>query len=538
MLPWLLENALVAAVLAGGLGLLQWRARLRPALAHALWLVVLARLVLPPVLHWPWSLPVALPTPTAAREPAASAAAEPVEVREWEWVPAEPGRHQTPDTRHENEASPGPGLVSPVSPPTSPRWDDAAAVALAFWLAGAAVVGLRQALQARRLARRVGSGVPAPEELLRQVAEVAGRIGVRAPRVRVLTGLPSPAVCGLGRPVLLWPDGLDRRLPEAGVRAVLAHELAHLRRRDHWVRWLELLAGVLHWWNPVFWLVRRRVRAQAELACDAWAVGLFPQARRAFAEALLFVCETTGPMRAAPVVGAGGDGRREFQRRLTMIMRGNTTGPLPRRALAVVGLLALLALPAWTLGQNPPRPAKPVAVPKPAEPEVDPTQPNLTWRYTVSVDPREQKILELEGKLNALLKELKELRGANPKDADPTAGKRWLYEIAQPKGDRVVELIWKEADEATAESQPINLVRVGYALPPGKAEALASFLRENVKADVLETKVEGGKLVVTTTPDRQQVIGQFVSLIQGKPMGKSEIRNWEWKEGKPKPPAK
>ena len=52
----------------------------------------------------------------------------------------------------------------------------------------------------------------------------------------------------------MWPAGLDCRLKGEGRRAVLAHELAHLRRRDHWVRRLEMVAAVFHWWNPLFWL--------------------------------------------------------------------------------------------------------------------------------------------------------------------------------------------------------------------------------------------------------------------------------------------
>jgi len=49
---------------------------------------------------------------------------------------------------------------------------------------------------------------------------------------------------------------------------LIVHELAHVRRRDHWVGWLELLTGLLWWWNPLYWYARHQLRENAELACD------------------------------------------------------------------------------------------------------------------------------------------------------------------------------------------------------------------------------------------------------------------------------
>ena len=72
-------------------------------------------------------------------------------------------------------------------------------------------------------------------------------------------------------------------------KTVIVHELAHLRRRDHWVGWLQLAGECIFWWNPLFWFVRRQIRFQAELSCDAWVMRLLPEARRAYAEALIEV---------------------------------------------------------------------------------------------------------------------------------------------------------------------------------------------------------------------------------------------------------
>ncbi|HEX4795608.1 MAG TPA: LCCL domain-containing protein, partial [Humisphaera sp.] len=129
---------------------------------------------------------------------------------------------------------------------------------------------------------------------------------------------------------------------------LILHELAHVRRRDHLVGWLELLAGCIWWWNPLYWYVRHQLRENAELACDGWVTSLLPGGRRAYGEALLNICEfmsrRSAPM---PAVGINTGGRRFLERRLAMILRDQVPLRLPRLGLLALGLLATLTLPAW-----------------------------------------------------------------------------------------------------------------------------------------------------------------------------------------------
>src|SRR5205823_4430356 len=130
-----------------------------------------------------------------------------------------------------------------------------------------------------------------------------------------------------------------------------------------WVGWLELIAACIWWWNPLFWYVRHQLRENAELACDAWVVQTLPKGRRAYAEALLAVCECMSggrdpdhsnkgvrrsPAAPMPAVGVSTGGRRFLERRLAMILRERVALRLPRLGLITVALLALVALPAWS----------------------------------------------------------------------------------------------------------------------------------------------------------------------------------------------
>jgi hypothetical protein len=126
---------------------------------------------------------------------------------------------------------------------------------------------------------------------------------------------------------------------------LLLHELAHLRRGDHWVRGLELLATGLFWWHPVVWLARRELREAEEQCCDAWVVWALPGAARAYATALVEAVDYLSEARPAlPPVASGFGHVHLLKRRLTMILRGTTP-----RALTWGGLLAVLGLGAVLL---------------------------------------------------------------------------------------------------------------------------------------------------------------------------------------------
>src|SRR5262245_34750357 len=356
MFVWLLQNTILAGLLAIGVALLCRFRRIGPALRHALWLLVLVRLVLPPgALNWPWEVPLRWPAPeTAAAEtsiaqrPADASFVESVEIV------------QTSDGNVPEPPSPPlePPVTSTATAAIAPWWIWAGRGALLLWLSGALGIAWRQGRGIAQLHFVTRAGLPASAKLLRWVSELAVKMNLRPPRVLVVPGLPSPLVGGLFRPVLLWPQQLEDRLSENGLKAVLVHELAHLRRRDHWVRWLEVLAECVWWWNPLFRLARARVRQYAELACDAWVLAVLPQARRAYADALVEVCARVSRGRQiVPALGIEGEG--DFQRRLTMIMRESVACRLPRRTLGAIGALALLALPGFTLGQDQPKSNEP-----------------------------------------------------------------------------------------------------------------------------------------------------------------------------------
>jgi TonB family protein len=165
---------------------------------------------------------------------------------------------------------------------------DAAAPMLPWvWLAGVAVCAGRLGIGlagARRL-RRVG--VAAPEEaIVREFGEVAERVGVRRV-VRLLESVwvEAPTVVGWLRPAVLLPLGCFAGLSTVQVEALLAHELAHIRRHDYLVSVLQSVVEALLFYHPAVWWVSRQVRRERECCCDEIAAAVAGD-RLAYARAL------------------------------------------------------------------------------------------------------------------------------------------------------------------------------------------------------------------------------------------------------------
>src|SRR5467141_4500274 len=86
--------------------------------------------------------------------------------------------------------------------------------------------------------------------------------------------LDAPAVLGWFRPVVLLPVRALTGLTEEQIEAVIAHELAHIRRLDCFVNLFQIAAETLLFYHPAVWWVSQRVRAERENCCDDEAISI------------------------------------------------------------------------------------------------------------------------------------------------------------------------------------------------------------------------------------------------------------------------
>jgi WD40 repeat protein/beta-lactamase regulating signal transducer with metallopeptidase domain len=400
-----LANAVCAALLAV-LALAAGRWLRRPALTHCLWLLVLLKLVTPPLfsLHLPWlpaeetSEPVVIqepapPPPVVAALPDRESYGPP--TVDDVWIEMEKTRARNfllqqdralladPSGKNELKAN-SPELLfvqlaaleQPVgaasrAAPEAPLVNEvplgaqhlseeaassAAPVSLAplgsrgllmllgsIWLTGSLLWFVRAVRRLARFQRLLRLVRPAPDHVQALAARVAGQLGLRrCPEVSLLPCPLPPMVWGAFGPArVLLPARLLERLDEDQLATLLAHELVHVRRGDHWVRRLEFLALGLFWWYPLAWWARARLQAEEEDCCDAWVVETFPALTYASAivETVDFLSEPSSDLAPVPALASGLGRIDALKRRLTLILGE----PAPKR-LNLAGRLAVVCL--------------------------------------------------------------------------------------------------------------------------------------------------------------------------------------------------
>ena len=153
-----------------------------------------------------------------------------------------------------------------------------------------------------------------------------------------------PTAIGFFKPVVLIPNWTLGELPAEDLKAIVLHELAHLRRGDDWTNLAQKLVRIVFFFHPAVWWIERRLALEREMACDEVVLAETAN-RRAYAECLVSLAEKSfmhrGVAMAQSLIGRA----RETSLRLARIL---DTAPVAPRVfkpvLAVVAGLAALCL--------------------------------------------------------------------------------------------------------------------------------------------------------------------------------------------------
>ena len=142
-----------------------------------------------------------------------------------------------------------------------------------IWAIGAALLLWRFRRGWSLLLRRLDKAPPATAETLEMLAAVATRMNwPHAVDCRQSDAVAAPVVAGVRRPMIVVPADFESSLPQEERRMLLAHELAHLIRRDPWWNALQCLIETFLFWHPAVLWISRCIRHERELCADELAV--------------------------------------------------------------------------------------------------------------------------------------------------------------------------------------------------------------------------------------------------------------------------
>ncbi|MCC6487432.1 MAG: SEL1-like repeat protein [Candidatus Hydrogenedentes bacterium] len=238
----------------------------------------------------------------------------------------------------------------------------------------------------------IARSVAAPAEVRSLAKRVANELGVRVQtEVRVVEGRGSPFLTGIRQPVIVLPARCLVDSDTVQLRAVLAHEMAHVKTWDpFWMAFARVTASLL-WFHPLAWRLRSVHNSACEDVCDGVAaayLGSFESYSKALAREALALFEAQPVPGGVPMLHSA-----EIVHRLRKIQRGIQANPLARRWVAaslLAGLTLLVTLGSLQLVQAQPK-ATPEATPSVSSPATLPDEILLKWAQNDAAECKESR---------------------------------------------------------------------------------------------------------------------------------------------------
>lgn len=345
----LVQSSLLIIVLLG-LELIL-RKRVRAVLRYWLWMLILVKLMLPTTLSSPtglayWigdKLPGILQQKSSTGEESGITSAglellEVIPIREVR-VFASPtsGINPPPEAVSFVEAGAAGGL--------SITWQ---AVVFLTWLA--AVITMTLLLIQRMFFVRglVAQSKNPSEPMVDLLERCREQLGVRrAVRLKLSPVTASPSICGLFRPTILVPQTLSEKLNARQLKSILLHELAHIKRRDLLVSFVQTVLQIIYIYNPLLWVANAIIRKIREEAVDEMVLVAMGEQAEDYPETLLSVSKLafSRPALSLRLIGVA-ESRKALISRIEYI----ASRPFPKKAkIGITGLIAVVIIAAILL---------------------------------------------------------------------------------------------------------------------------------------------------------------------------------------------
>lgn len=322
--------------------------KISPTIRCWLWRLAFLKLLV----SFVWTTPIDLPLLPAKTEPNVTWLATPNSRAEKllmpiTFAPIQPNGETLSDDQASNE-------FREQQPKPSVNF---ASVLFLLWLLGLTFQSLllvKDWLIIRRV--KLSFEFPNKHEILSECIELCRQFGLRfVPRVAISEQVSSPILLGVFRPIVVLPSSFVNDCSLSQLRLMLAHELAHLKRKDLLWNWLPFIAYALFFFHPLVWLAHKELQLAQEMACDEFVLLKMNVKPRSYGEVLLRVAEECSRKVQKGLVVAGMNESFAALKRRLMAMQ--FVKPISRTKAIVWGAalisIAVITIVPWRLVAQP-----------------------------------------------------------------------------------------------------------------------------------------------------------------------------------------
>lgn len=381
---------------------------------------------------------------------------------------------------------------------SAPSTFDPKSVAVLGWAAGCLLTAFflgRRELSARRLLQQ---SRPAGEEVLAQVEKVGQEMGITCVKVRLTDGSIPPCTAGFPFPTLYLPAGLD--VHSDAFRALVIHELAHVRHGDLPAAIASTAARCLFFFHPLTWLAHREWSIQKEAACDAEVLHRSSLSLPAYCEVLIR-CAQGRPIFSA-VIQAATQGFSHLHRRICEMKntQKNKKGAAPVATIAALAISALAAVPVTVTARK--------ALTHSPEHATGSLPSIMSQAQTIEIGPKDSAVIRL---------------APDRQETDP------LYQ-------KTVSLSLADATLDSALRALASSARVKIEFAPTKVEGISMSLESDFRT-TLDVLCGCGNLEWERTGEKSFKVFPSAKKEKEYPLGKTVVETLPSREARPSAPV-
>jgi beta-lactamase regulating signal transducer with metallopeptidase domain/nitrous oxidase accessory protein NosD len=323
--------------------------KVRAVFRYCLWMLVFVKLILPPGFSLPtgigyWCSDSLYPKKIVSKpitDNTSNAESIMPDMSEGSAINSEPAQARPFQTT--------PATIAPVgSVVTGLHNISRQAIVFLIWLVGVLVFSVLLIQRMFFVFGLIAQSEPAQPGLLEMLNHSRQQVGIaRNINLKLSHNIQSPAVCGFFKPVILMPTSLLEKLPAGKLRAVLIHELVHIKRYDLWVNFAQTFLQIIYFYNPFVWLANAVVRRLREQAVDETVLVTLGAEAKSYSNTLIDIAETAffKTNFGLRLIGVA-ESKKSLHRRIRHML----SRPIPKSAkIGVLGVLTIITLAAVLL---------------------------------------------------------------------------------------------------------------------------------------------------------------------------------------------